>query len=107
MWLSTPGPEKENLEALALTVDDLRAKLNGGDLAAYAEMTKILVDREARSNQAIREFRESIATSETQMTGLRLDVERVRDGQGGLNIIGLVLVLLKDLPIWGSRRHAQ
>ena len=32
MWLSTPGTEKENLEALASTVDDLRAKLNGGDL---------------------------------------------------------------------------
>ena len=107
MWLSTPGPEKENLEALALTVDDLRAKLNGGDLAAYAEMTKILVDRAARSNQATREFRERIATGEAQTTGLRLDVEQVRDWQVGFNIIGLVILLLKDLPIWGRRRRAQ
>ena len=42
MWLSTPGTEKEDLEALSSTVDDLRAKLNGGDLAAYVEMIKIL-----------------------------------------------------------------
>ena len=69
MWLSTPGTEKENLEALASTVDDLRAKLNGGDLVAYAEMTKILADQGVRSNQAMREFSERIAKDEAQMNG--------------------------------------
>ena len=107
MWLSTPGAEKENLEALSSTVDDLRAKLNGGDLNAYVEMTKIFADQAVRSNQAMREFRERTAKREAQMTGLRLRVERLRDGQVGLNIIGLVVVLLKDLPIWGRRRRAR
>ena len=55
----------------------------------------------------MREFRERIAQYETQMTGLRLRVERLRDEQAGLNIIGLVVVLLKDLPIWGRRRPAR
>ena len=106
MWLSTPG-EKENLEALSSTVEDLQAKLNGGDLAAYAEMIKILADQGVRSNQAMREFRERIEKDEAQITGLRQRVERWRDEQVGLNIIGLVVVLLKDLPIWGRRRRAQ
>ena len=107
MWFSTPGTENENIEALSSTVDDLRAKLNGGDLAAYTEMTKILFDQDARSTHAIREFRERIAKGEAQMNGFRLDVERRRDEQVGLNIIGLVVVLLKDLPIWGRRRRAR
>ncbi len=106
MWLSTPG-EKENLEALSSTVEDLQAKLNGGDLAAYAEMIKILADQGVRSNQAMREFRDRIEKDEAQITGLRQRVERWRDEQVGLNIIGLVVVLLKDLPIWGRRRRAQ
>ena len=49
MWLSTPGAEKENLETLSSTVDDLRAKLNGGDLAAYADLTTILADQGRKS----------------------------------------------------------
>ena len=80
MWFSTPGTENENIEALSSTVDDLRAKLNGGDLAAYTEMTKILFDQDARSTHAIREFRERIAKGEAQMNGFRLDVATSKSG---------------------------
>ena len=105
MWVSTVGAERD--EALFSTVEDLRAKLNGGDLAAYDEMSKIFNEQAIRSNRAVSEFREEIAEYEAQVMGLWLRVDRVRDSQAGLNIIGLVIVLLKDLPIWGRRREVQ
>ena len=103
MWVSTPGAEGD--EALSSTVEDLRAKLNGGDLAAYYEMSKIFNEQGLRSNHAVSEFREEIAGHEAQVRENRLGVDRLRDLQAGLNIIGLVIVLLKDLPIWGRRRE--
>ena len=105
MWVSTPG--SENIEALSSTVEDLRAKLNGGDLAAYDELTKIFADQGIRSNDAMRAFSKDIAKYEARLKALRLRIERVREWQATLNIIGLVIVLLKDLPVWGRGHRAR
>ena len=107
MWLSTSGAEKENLEILSSTLDDLVAKLVGGEIAAYHEMTEMLADRDSRSNRASLKFVEQNAEYEVQIQGLRRRVDRVRDLQAGLNILGLVIVLLKDLPVWGRRRRRR
>ena len=105
MWLATPGAE--DLEGLASTATYLLIELVDGDLAAYDEMTKILSDQDIRSNEAGREFHKQIAEYETRVQRLHRLADRVRDSQAGLNILGLVIVLLKDLPVWGRRRRAQ
>ena len=107
MWLSTPGAEKENLETLSSTLDDLVAKLVSGEITAYLEMTKILQDQDSRSNRASRKFVAQNEESEARVRGLRRRADRVRDLQAGLNILGLVIVLLKDLPVWGRRRRRR
>lgn len=107
MWVAAPGEKNIELEALSSAVDDLEAKLNGGDLTAYLELTEILADRVIRSNRAIAELRQRIKRHEAQLQASRYRVNRIRDMQAGLNIIGLVIVLLKDLPIWGNRKRVR
>lgn len=98
MWSSLPSSDEK--EPMTSTLQDLLQKLNDGDLSAYFEMSEIHADQGSRSTRAIGELRTEVARFKALVEGLRLRVDWVRGWQAGLNILGLVIVLLKDLPIW-------
>lgn len=104
MWLATPGARKD--EVPSSEIEEWRIKLNDGDVLAYAEIAKLYHEQGRRSNQAIGDLRRDIAQHKERVAGFRRQVERIRDLQAGLNVLGLVVVLLKDLPIWSRHRDA-
>lgn len=79
---------------------DLLRRFLAGEFATYGGMGEIL---DAHRNRAVcvRDYhRRQITDHEVRRAELQLRRDRIRGQQVALNILGLIIVLLKDLPIW-------
>ena len=87
------------------TVSGLLDEYEGGRLAAYGDMGEIL-DAHRRRSDCVRSYRRNqIAQDDARRVELQRQRERVRGQQIRLNILGLMILLLKDLPIWLSPKR--
>ena len=84
-------------------VNELRNRFDAGHLTAYTEMTALLNDLRQESGDALNEQVAQRSVSERRLHALERRYNLNRIWQSSLNVLGLVLVLLKDLPIWGRR----
>ena len=89
--------------ALENRVAELRKSFEAEDFSAYWEMNTILNDLRDVSVDAIDDRASQRTESEARLQELELSHGRVRALQSGMNIFGLMIVLLKDLPIWRRR----
>ena len=80
-------------------VNDLRERFDAGDHAAYSKMTVLLNDLRQDSSVALNEQMTQRTASESRLQELERQYNLTRIWQSSLNVLGLVLVLLKDLPI--------
>ena len=103
MWAGSGASDDAGGSELEARVGDLLRTLNDGDLNAYDEMASILNDLRLASRDAINSRASERTESEVHLQDLELSHDRIRGWQSGMNILGLVIVLLKDLPIWRRR----
>ena len=97
MWAATGDEDDTNLQS---TVSALMEKLNAGQLNSYDSMSAILDVQRLRSADVVNELYGEVADYEARLRELRKQRDRIRALQSFLNIVGLIVVLLKDLPIW-------
>ena len=55
------------------------------------------------SSDALNGLANQRAESEARLQNVEFSHDRMRGWQSSMNILGLVIVLLKDLPIWRKR----
>lgn len=103
MWAGSGASDDAGGSELEARVGDLLRRLNDGDLNAYDEMASILNDLRLASRDAINSRASERTESEVRLQDLEFSHDRIRGWQAGMNILGLVIVLLKDLPIWRRR----
>lgn len=103
MWAGTGASDDQNGSELEARVGELLARFNAGDLNAYDEMASVLDDLRLASRNAVNGRASQRTESEARLQELELSHDRIRALQSGMNILGLVIVLLKDLPIWRRR----
>lgn len=100
MWASTGATDDSELEPRVM---ELHARLLGGDLTAYVELAEVLDDLRLESAAAINARALQIDASERRIQELERQLDRTRRWQAGMNVAGLVIVLLAELPIWRRR----
>lgn len=97
MWAATGDEDDTDLRS---TVSDLMKSLDAGRLGSYDAMSAILDEQRLRSVDVVNELYGEVADYEARRRELRRQRDSLRDLQSLLNIVGLIVVLLKDLPIW-------
>ena len=103
LWAATPGADNRDRDrAVINAARNWQAKLKDGDLTAYLEMVQIYLGQHQRSVDAIQGFREEIDESQPVLRAARTFSDRIRDLQTVLYVLGLVVVILRDIPIWSD-----
>ena len=91
---------------LKTTVSGLEQQLRNRDLGAYSNLREVINDLRLQSIQAINELSEQKAALVAQIDDKESGRDRIRIWFVGLNLLGLAIVMLKDLPVWRTRdRH--
>lgn len=98
-----PAP-KQPLDPLMERVSSLAAQLAAGDPKAYDALADLAEDEQGIVAHRINEIRTRISEAELDRVKLRARAARWRYIQVSLNILGLIIVLLKDVPIWALPR---
>lgn len=98
MWDATGEMERDPV--FDACVAELRQRLRDGDVSAYKPMSVMLGRLRSSSRDAMNERAKERRESEIRLQALETRLDSTRRWQATLNIIGLLLVLFKDLPIW-------
>ncbi len=77
-------------------------KLKAGDLSVYSKLNELLESLRRKSAVAINERKRRLDEFEIEKARLERDKNIVSFWYMFLNIMGLIVVLFKDLPIWKS-----
>ena len=89
---------------LETKVNQLSQRLTNGDLNAYDKLISLLDAERLLSACAVNSTRTKISALENELLEVSAYSDFLRGLQISLNLIGLIIVLLKDLPIWRSNR---
>ena len=80
-------------------------RLSAGDIAAYRELKAKIDELRLGSAQAIETIGKDRLGLESQIGELESRRELVRILSIGLSLLGLVIVMLKDFPVWRRRER--
>ena len=105
MWAATG--DTTDATDLKCQVNLLRTRLNDGELDAYDSLSDLVNAHRHRSAEAINDRSEQVRQHEERIRSLRLWYNMLQNLQISFNILGLVIVLLKDLPVWRSAGRKQ
>ncbi|MDE0336209.1 MAG: hypothetical protein OXI80_00945 [Caldilineaceae bacterium] len=97
--------QKIEVTELMAQANRLSARLARGDLTAYDELANLAKDEQGVVAHQINDIRRQIRSFEDSLESWRSQAARWRYIQVSLNILGLIIVLLKDVPIW--RRSSE
>lgn len=89
--------KNENLES---AIKAFTEKLKGGDLNAYDDLVSVLDTERLFSACALRKLKLDIDNLQDERMQIEADTKFLQGIQISLNLLGLVIVLLKDFPIW-------
>ena len=89
---------------MAEKVENLSKRLTAGDLNAYDTLVEILDKERLFSACSINSARKQIVDGERSLSEIVSNSTFLRGLQISLNLLGLTIVLLKDLPIWRRGR---
>ena len=87
------------------TVNTLTEKLQDGNLNAYDSLVSVLDTERLFSACMLRKLRKDLDNLEEKRTHIESDTKFLQGIQISLNLLGLIIVLLKDLPIWRSNTN--
>ena len=90
---------------LEANIGQLSQRLEGGDLNAYDKLISLLDSERLLSACVVNSTRRQIIALENDQLAISAYSEFLRGLQISLNLIGLTIVLLKDLPIWRTNRN--
>ena len=99
-----PAP-KQPVDALMENANNLAQQLSAGDLNAYDALATLAEDEQGIVAHRINEIRTRIGEAEVKRVESRARAARWRYIQVSLNILGLIIVLLKDVPIWALPKN--
>ena len=92
--------ETVSMDKIALLVNEFKS----GNLNAYDTLVSVLAIERFSSAAKLNEEREHISKLENQRSRIRSRSKTYGIIQVSLNLLGLVIVLLKDLPVWRDTR---
>ena len=92
---------KQPVDALMDKANSLAQQLSDGNLNAFDALAGLAEDEQGIVAHRINEIRKEVREAEVERVESRARAARWRYIQVSLNILGLIMVLLKDVPIWG------
>lgn len=98
--MMTAADESDDQGILQKEVGDLERRMSAGDLKAYSELKSKMDKLRLQSRDAINALRELRLTLEGSIRSLEAEKEFLRLFSVALNLFGLIIVMLKDLPVW-------
>ena len=104
--MMTAADESDDQGTLQREVGVLERRLSTGDLKAYSELRSKMDELRLKSRDAINDLAEERGTLESDIRELEAKKELVRLFSVALNLLGLIIVMLKDLPVWKTRDGA-
>ena len=75
-------------------------RIRSGDLTAIRELNGAIDGLRWKSKDALSKLQKTRKNREREIVSLEAKEKRVRHISIGLNLLGLVIVMLKDLPVW-------
>ena len=100
----TNGERNEIATVSMKKIARLVKQLKSGDLDSYDALVDVLSMERFASAGTLNEERDQISELKNKRSGIRLMSRTYGVIQVSLNLLGLVIVLLKDLPIWRDTR---
>ena len=95
-------PERQSQEELMARVAELRMRFIAEDLDAFDHLIAVANSERIFASEEINAILRRIEEAEVERRKLRTRAASFRYLQVALNLLGLVLVLLKDVPIWSD-----
>ena len=75
-------------------------RISRGDLTAFRELNGAIDGLRFKAKDALSELNKTRGKREREIASLEAKEKRVRHLATGLNLLGLIIVMLKDLPVW-------
>ena len=88
-------------------IQDYMDKLRSGDYSAYRFLLSEINSLEKASQDSIKQLSDNIKLKETEIIDLRNRESMFYMMFVCFNILGLIIVMLKDLPIWKAVNHQR
>ena len=95
--------EKNDIEIDRKLTENLANELKLGSVKAYEEIRSFMSEETKRAAAAIATIRSETNKLKMQLVNYESQYRYYQNLQIALNLLGLAMVLLKDLPIWRSR----
>ena len=97
-------PERRNRIEVIKEAERLGTQVAGGDFASFDKMVRLANQEHLEASLWLNELREEITVMNGDLRARRGKLALCRLLAALLALVGLILVLLKDLPIWRDRR---